>query len=167
MENTFLDPSTSFLIAAGLGFCFSLIYDVFRILRLLTKPKAVAIFIEDIIFALICAILTFGLLLVRCNGEIRWFIFAGELCGFLTCRLTLSRLIYSMADLIIKFIKTIFRMIKKYIWNPIMKLKLKINIFIIACFKKILNILKKALKTGITIVYNKLKYNSFVKLKVK
>ena len=167
MENTFLDPSISFLIAAVLGFSFSPIYDVFRILRLLTKPKAVAIFIEDIIFSLICAILTFGLLIVRCNGEIRWFIFAGELCGFLICRFTISRIIYSAADLIIKFIKTIFRILKKYIWKPIMKFRNKIKLFMKTYFKKILNILKKALKTVITLVYNKLKSNKFVKLKVK
>src|ERR1035437_5860870 len=107
MDNTFIDPSISFLIAGILGFAISLIYDVFRIIRLFAKPMAAIIFVEDIIFSFIYAILTFGLLIVRCQGQIRWFIFVGELSGFILCRFTLSMLIISVADKIIKLIRFI------------------------------------------------------------
>ncbi|OJU15409.1 MAG: hypothetical protein BGN88_07825 [Clostridiales bacterium 43-6] len=161
MDNSFYMQTTSFLVAAAMGFAISLIYDVFRILRLFAKPEPVSVFIQDIIFSLICAFLTFGLLIVRCQGEIRWFIFGGELLGFLICRFTLSMLIISAADKIIRAIKAVFRFIDRYLYSPIKKLKNKIVHFLYLQIRKFMVFFNQVLKNTMRMVYNKLKSRKF------
>ncbi len=78
-------------MAAGMGAALCLLYDLFRILRLVfSSGKAVA-FAEDVLWFSVAAIATYMLCLARCNGEVRSYIIIGEIIGFIICRLTASR----------------------------------------------------------------------------
>lgn len=75
--------------AAGVGLC--LVYDLFRLFRLLRRPSRVGVFVQDVLWWAVTALVTYGLLLVRCKGVVRLYALLGEAAGFLLCRGTLSR----------------------------------------------------------------------------
>ncbi len=82
---------------------------VFDILNLfINRLSKKTIFVFDIIFFTLVGFFDFCLFLVFCNGEIRGFIFAGEILGFLLCRITLSKAYIPVALIILRFIKGAF-----------------------------------------------------------
>ena len=68
----------SMLLGAALG----VFYDVFRILRLAFPKGKVVIFFQDLLFFCTAAVATFVFLEYAQSGEIRLFIFIGEILGF-------------------------------------------------------------------------------------
>lgn len=73
------------------GIICCLTYDLLRASRAVTKPPDITVFIQDILFSVLCAFACFCLLLAVTLGEIRVFVFAGIAVGFSLCRLTLSK----------------------------------------------------------------------------
>ncbi len=84
----------SFLYSVGFGCLCCAVYDMFRMLRRVGKPGAVAVFVQDIVYALLCAFFCFCFLLSVTGGKLRFYVFAGMALGFLLFRLTLSRLLF-------------------------------------------------------------------------
>ncbi|HCC34303.1 MAG TPA: hypothetical protein DEQ02_01195 [Ruminococcaceae bacterium] len=162
MDITFTGQTLSFFIAIGTGFCLCLFYDVFRIVRLAAKPSAVSVFFQDIVFFAVCALVTFCLLMVRCRGEIRGYMIAGELFGFIFCRNTISQLIMKISSAIIGFFMAVKMAVRKYIIRPLKKLSRKTARLLIkglrtaaARLKIVFLNLKKHLKESIRLVYNR------------
>lgn len=89
--NNYHQWSTFFYsILLGGGLC--LIYDLFRLDRMVCRRSTVTVFFEDIAFWLIAAFSTFCFLLIGTNGQIRAFVLFGIAIGFIIIRLTLTRL---------------------------------------------------------------------------
>ncbi|MBQ4155068.1 MAG: spore cortex biosynthesis protein YabQ [Clostridia bacterium] len=82
--------SFAFSLVTGLFCC--IIYDIFRIDRQLFKRGKITVFLQDLLIWIIYALVIFSLMLLRTNGEPRFYIFLGSFIGFTVCRLTLSRL---------------------------------------------------------------------------
>ncbi|MBQ2676343.1 MAG: spore cortex biosynthesis protein YabQ [Clostridia bacterium] len=151
------DIATFFIsMIVGVGLC--LLYDVFRIIRLANKPDTVSGFVQDISFFVMAALVTFFNILVRCSGEIRWFVLLGELLGAICCRLTLSRLIMAISKGIIRFVKAVISLIDKLIFSPVKGALRWIKALFCRVFgfllKKISNLIKKCLKPLYKVVYN-------------
>ena len=154
---TIAGQTTSFIVAFMTGAALCLVYDFFRILRLASKPSRPAMFIQDIIFWLICALITFGLLLVRCNGMIRGYAILGELLGFAACRNSISLILMKISGAMIGAIRRIKRFLQRTILRPIARTTRKFTGFLDKTSKKAGNILKKGLKQGLGLLYNRIK----------
>ncbi len=125
-----------FLYSCILGIILGLIYDCFKILRLITNLNKKYLIFLDIIFMSISAIITFIFLLALNFGQIRLHLILGELLGFITYKLTLSKLIISLSKIIINFITTIANFIKQKLLKPFAALILKIKSFILSFIQK-------------------------------
>ena len=83
----------SFALSILVGACCSVIYDAFRLDRQLFKRAKLTVFFQDIFIWFLYSIIIFSLMLIRTNGEPRFFVFFGSFIGFLICRLTFSKLV--------------------------------------------------------------------------
>lgn len=94
-----------FLSACVFGMVLGLVYDIFRIFRVAIPHGGAAVFVEDVVFFLICAISTFLFLLCTNAGEIRFFVIAGEILGAVLYYFTIGFVLYRSAKIIINFIR--------------------------------------------------------------
>ncbi|MBE6732500.1 MAG: hypothetical protein E7561_00680 [Ruminococcaceae bacterium] len=74
-----------------LGITAAFLYDFLRALNKSFKPKAPLVFLFDVLYWLILAIIYFTFFMVFTNGQIRMYVFLGSVSGFIFSRLTLSR----------------------------------------------------------------------------
>lgn len=95
----------AFLLGQVLGF----IYDIFKLDRIIFKRSTVTVAFEDILFWLIAAFLTFCLLLLTSNGQVRLYIIATIFLSFFIYYFTFSRLVLILAP----FLKKASRKISK------------------------------------------------------
>ena len=72
-----------FVKSIGIGVLLGAIFFVFRCLRSLGRRKTVEVFIQDLLFAVVSAFLTFIFILNENFGVIRFYLLAGEGIGFL------------------------------------------------------------------------------------
>lgn len=141
-----LGQSTAFLWAMMLGGGLSVVYDLFRLDRLIFKRSVLSVALADILFFIISSISVFCLLLITTNGQIRAFILGGVLLGFLFFRLTFSKLM----DWLLKPIKKAVNFIRKKYNLFIEKIAGFDMVFLkkSSVFKKWLKKLKKANKNS-------------------
>lgn len=92
----------SILLGCGLG----VLYDVFRLLRLLVRFGPAAIFLQDLLFWLAAALLTFFYIFAANSGQIRWFILFGALLGAVIYHLTLG-------EMVIRFLRAAIDLIRR------------------------------------------------------
>lgn len=132
------------------GVALSLFADVLRALRKYFRLGKAAVFITDLAFCIIAAVLTFLMQFVYSNGTIRFYILSGEVCGFLSARVALSPFINRIFAWIYKILCLIIRPIKKIIfavWRKAFQMCKKI-------FKKLHLFAKNILKSIGGLVYN-------------
>lgn len=148
MEVGFGTQAVTFLwaVAAGAGLC--LLYDLFRILRLALRSKNPGIFLQDLLYSFLAAIVTYLLLLARCRGELRGFVLLGELLGFLICRLTVSAVLYSAASKLIFLMRRLKKWFKRRILRPLWRILRQIFGFFGKLAKKLWEGLKSLRKFG-------------------
>ena len=130
-----------FLYSLVLGVSLGIVYDLFKLDRLLFKRSKIFLFFSDILFWLISAFLIFTFCVIFSNGQIRGFIVLGTLLGFIIYRLTLSKLIFLLVNPLKKLVKKLnnryYKLIEKandFILKQVFKAKkiIKVNFF----FKK-------------------------------
>ena len=170
LEISVAQQTIAFLTACLFGVALGAIYDVFRIFRIAIPCGKIAVFIQDIIFFVLSATLSFLFMLYTNTGEIRFFYILGELIGFTIYYFTIGILVYKSAKAVVGFIKKILRLIFRFVLKPIWRLFLliiklikflsnKVNIFI----KKKTKVYKTHLQVDKSMVYNlighKLKIN--------
>lgn len=151
VSNQMLMFFQSCLLGIGLG----LLYDVFRIIRIAVKTNSIIIFIEDIIYFIIVAVITFIFMIIQTEGQMRVFILFGELIGAILYYFTFGFVIIRVANKIIKFVKMIFSKLFKYFILPILKL-------IYVLYKSLYNFIFK-----INLKIKKVKENNKYNLKKK
>ncbi len=108
----------SLLLGASLG----ILYDVFRILRLMIPSGKVISFLEDILYFTLCGVITFAFLLAVNNGIIRAYLLAGEVLGAVAYYLTVGKLVYKIADKIISLIRKALHMLYRIFLSPFVRL---------------------------------------------
>ena len=87
----------SVLLGVGLG----LVYEVFRLLRLAFFSQKTVVFVQDVLFSLTALVSTFVFVVAVNEGQLRFFLLIGELCGFTVYYFTLGALIFHLSSLII------------------------------------------------------------------
>ena len=107
----------SFLVAVLFGALYCVYYDIFRSIRAAGFNKPASVFWQDILFFLHTGVVTFLLMLVFANGEIRFYILFGILIGFLLFNFTLSRFLRRALTFVFKksvaFLRVLKRMSKR------------------------------------------------------
>jgi len=91
----------------------ALVYDLFRIKRRAIKTSTIFIYIEDLIFWVIVAIIMFAVIYYSNEGEIRGYIFIGTAIGITLYILLFSRIVINSFLFVLK---TIYRILK-FIWK--------------------------------------------------
>ena len=134
---------TTFALALGVGLALCLLYDLFRILRLMWPPSRLLLFAQDVLYWVLSAVVVFLFLLVRCDGGIRFFAMLGLALGWLACHLTLSRWIYRVSKRLVRVVHRISRWVKRRILRPLARWIRRIFHALGRLLKKLCNILKK------------------------
>ena len=101
-----------------LGIILGLLYDLFKLFRNFIANNAL-IFFSDILYFVICSLLTFILSVYINSGIIRGFIFQGEFFGFIMYKYIFGGIILKFMGKILFGIKIVrfFRKPKLFIFN--------------------------------------------------
>ena len=70
------------LLAIGLGFFAGAVWDLLRCVRRFIRCRVYSIFLQDFLFFVFWAFLTFALLYAVNDGQVRWHLLAVQLPGF-------------------------------------------------------------------------------------
>ena len=119
MEISITAQCRTFLLALTLGAALSLLYDGFRLLRLILPEQCWRINLEDIFYCLLCGFFTLRFALEWEHGRLRSYLLLGELLGWLLCHFTVGQLIYRTA-------KRLLRWLNSHLFRPVAKLLHKI-----------------------------------------
>jgi len=135
-----------FLAACLAGAILGALYDVFRIIRIAIPCGRIAVFIQDIIYLIICTLLTYLFLIMENSGEIRVFIIEGEIIGAIIYYFTIGAVVIKAARLIIIVVK---RFLNALYWLVTPRAKS-------ACVKIKAECLQKVIKAKKMLIKNKL-----------
>ncbi len=92
---------TIFLCSLGAGFLLGVLYDVMRALRLSFTTSKAAVIIFDIVYFLLCGVLSFLFILSLNKGEVRFYIIAGEIIGWGFYYISLGIAVIRMTDILV------------------------------------------------------------------
>lgn len=134
-----------FLRACLLGAALGAFFDFFRILRRSFGGGAIVIGLQDLFYWLVAGYATFSFLLRYCDGRLRWFVFCGELLGWVLFRLTLGGWFVMLGSGILKLI---IRLI-----TGVVGLVIKLITGIVSLIIRLLRLLIKALAAPFVFLY--------------
>ncbi|MDI3477123.1 MAG: hypothetical protein PWQ59_648 [Thermoanaerobacterium sp.] len=102
----------SFLVMLYGGMIIAILYDVYKVIRIILKPNRLATDIGDIIFWILGTIVFIFFLYISNYAEIRFYSFLGFLIGILLYNILLSPFVIKLLLLVYRIAKNIF--IKAY-----------------------------------------------------
>lgn len=139
---------TMIILGAGLGFC----YDLLRIFRMIIRHRGIFLQLEDFLFWLGAAGLSFSVMLKNYSGEIRPFVLLGIALGMIGYFCAASPLVLNTAGRLIGVTKGILKIafapIVKFLRFMTKPAKNLINFFLVKC-KKLLQVWKLYVKLNI------------------
>lgn len=143
-----------FVLAVLMGVFLGILYDAFRIFRVLWQSPVSQVFWCDLFYMALAALFTFLLAVGVSSGEVRYYIIAGEAFGFCVYFFTVGMISIRLARLVNRILQAVvFRPLKKiYKWLDAF-LTDKCKAFA-AFVKKRFRKPKKRLKPHKKIVYN-------------
>ncbi len=108
--------STQFLTMLsmiGMGSLFGVMFDTYQ--RFLNRPKRKhwIVFINDLLFWIIQAIIIFYTLFLVNNGELRFYIFIALLCGFAAYQSLFKAIYLRLLEMLIFSVISVYRFFKK------------------------------------------------------
>lgn len=155
------EQTLAFLYACVLGAVLGTLYDLFRILRLAFPAGRGMLFIQDLLFWILCSIASFLFLLTNSDGVVRVFLLIGELLGGVLYHYTLGVLIMRIASTIIDACRAAARFLMRFFILPLWKLLYGVIQFLLrpvrffgGFLKNYLIRVKLRLKVGRLVLYN-------------
>lgn len=112
---------TVLLYSLTVGALVCVLYDLFRILRIMFGAGRLLLFLEDLLFCLLAAGVVIIFLFHANSGEIRWFAMAGAVVGFFVYYNTVSRFFIFVMMKFIRLLKTVLKFVFKVTVAPIVK----------------------------------------------
>ncbi len=95
-----------FLLSCGAGFLLGVLYEVFRLLRMILSVKKKSAFIFDITYCLLATFFSFVFILTANRGAVRWYIIFGIAAGWIIYY-------FALGGIAVRFSKFITACIKK------------------------------------------------------
>lgn len=114
METYFSQQAAAFLWAVLLGAALGVLYDWFRIGRILRKKWWLTVFLEDLFFALAAAFATAFCFSLTNYGQVRLFLLAGEGLGFVIYFNTVGVLVTCQARMVAHFLHWLCGILKRF-----------------------------------------------------
>ncbi len=115
------DQTRLFLLALGFGFALGILYDFFRMLRLLFSRKGGWLPAQDILYALCCTLLSFFFFLAVSDGSLRGFGVAGEILGWLIYYFSLGAVTVRLTEWVVRRMKRFAEGLRRA-FSPIQRL---------------------------------------------
>ncbi len=128
-------------LIVGAGFC--VVFDILNIFEEKLHLSKAAIFIADILLFVGFAIFDFCFFLATENGEIRAFVFIGEIIGFFLCKKILAIIYIPAILLLFKAIKWLIYRIYRLFIRPVLNFFRKSGKRFLKSVKKGLNLQKR------------------------
>lgn len=151
------DQTRVFLQAFGFGFLLGILYDVFRTVRLAVSSGKKFVFVYDIVYVMLCAVLSFLFFLAVNNGAVRGYAFLAELLGWLVYYFSLGIVAIKCSRAVIRFIRWLILLISRpilFVVGLIRRLSVKLSMMIRKILKKVHKKSKFHLKLNGVMVYN-------------
>lgn len=145
----------AFLYSMLGGVIFCLIFDITRFIRKRFAPSNTAVFMMDIVYFIVLGFAEFCFFLATTNGEIRGFVFVGNIIGFAFCRFLLSGIFLRLLEFIYGIFDLVIGGFNRFVFAPIRSVFKKISHYVIKLSKKYLFFMKKGLKKPKRLVYTK------------
>lgn len=154
MEISMLMELHMFFTTVYGGLITGFVYDIYRTIRYLSKPKKIMTYLGDLLFWTIAAIILF-LTVIKINwGEIRGYILLGFFLGGLIYIKLFSPYIYPICVVVFQKTKNTVKFVLSIIFFPLNFFK-----------SKLMHILKKIKKTIIILVKEAKKYKKIISSK--
>lgn len=124
------EQSRNFCLFFIIGLFIGFIFDLFKSFRKNFKTNNIFVDFQDIIFLIISGFLFFRSIVIFNSGNIRFYIVVSTVLGIVIYSLTLSESCVIINDVIINFIKLVFRILFKLLKLPynFAKRNIKINV---------------------------------------
>lgn len=107
-----------FLLSCGTGFLLGVLYEAFRLLRMMLSAKRKFAFIFDIAYCLSATFLTFVFILTANRGAVRWYIIFGVAAGWVIYYFALGGIAVRFSRFITACIKSLLIFSAKIISYP-------------------------------------------------
>ncbi len=118
------------------GLLIGFIYDLYKVFRRLFHPKKVATYLQDILFWSIISVVSFYVLIISNQGDLRFYNFIGFVVGVLVYHYLLSKKIIQTLLFIIRVLGEFFRDLWQLFLYPLKLGFCLINIPYSYCKKK-------------------------------
>lgn len=150
-----------FLFSCIMGVPVGIVFDVFRVLRVIFPQNKLSVALEDIAFLLVYAVMlmTFAMLFAR--GEVRFYFVIGNFLGFVLYFFTVGNLLVGIIRKFAEMVKNVFSCIfrglikiLKFVFCPISQKVRKDFVNNCKKYKQINNNVKIPLIDGYDMVYN-------------
>jgi len=113
------DQTRLFLLSLGFGFALGILYDLFRILRLLAgKNGRVALLAQDILYCLCCTALSFFFFLAVGDGAVRLYLLGGEILGWLVYYVSFGTVALRFSEWLVRLLRRFFRFLARIFTAP-------------------------------------------------
>ena len=115
-----------FLASLLLGVLVGVIYDFFRVLRKCCLRSKGAVALQDLLFSILFTAANFTFMLYFTDGQIRWYLLAGECLGWTLYYFTIGELVMRVSDKIIRITTRLAALLIKFVrflLRPVEKLR--------------------------------------------
>ncbi len=146
------------LYSLALGAVLCAFYDILRAFRKAGADSFISVFIEDIVFWLVSAVMVFLFFVSVTNGEIRGYVILFCVAGFLLYRITVGRIAFFLLCKLFIFASGIWRRISNLLADFSSLIIKATSIFLNKTAKAssvILSSVKKLLKSVYNMLYTK------------
>ncbi len=150
-----------FFLSIGFGFLLGLIYDVFRVFRLVAGNVKGMVFATDFMYLAACGVLSFFFLLVTDEGRVRIYTVSGEILGFMVYYFSFGTVAVRVTNAVAGIFRRIFSAILsavKFVSGKMLPPFKKIYVFLRKRIKKSNKKTKYILQKQKGIVYNLYSY---------
>jgi hypothetical protein len=107
------------LLSLGFGFALGILYDLFRIARLLTnKNGRAALLVQDILYCLFCTALSFFFFLAAGDGTVRLYLLGGEILGWLVYYLSFGTVALRFSEWLVRQLRRLFKFLLRIFTAP-------------------------------------------------
>ena len=127
-----------FFLSLGFGFLLGILYDIFRMIRMIISGSEKFVFAADMLYFLLCGVLSFFFILVTDDGRLRFYTVIGEALGWMIYYFSFGTVAMKLTVSVVRISKRVFSVVFK----PIKFIFRKIMSFI----KKIAKFLKKSIR---------------------
>ncbi len=100
-----------FLYALGFGFLLGILYDLFRIPRMIIPDSKGFILFSDLFYFVVCTFLTFCFIMVTDNGKLRIYVMFGIVLGWTVCYFSFGAIFAKVGNTLTRLLRSFFSLV--------------------------------------------------------